>query len=41
MKVLVLGLLDVKFEKKFCEECVLKKHLRTSFSKVARYKAEE
>jgi len=31
----------VEFEKKFCEECVLRKHPRTSFSRTAEYRAKE
>ena len=31
----------MEFEKKFCEECVLGKHLRTSFSRTVEYQAKE
>ena len=40
-KEMVRGLPTMKFEKKFCEECVLGKHPRTSFSRTAEYRAKE
>ena len=40
-KEMVRGLPTVEFEKKFCEECVLGKHPRTSFSRTAEYRAKE
>ena len=38
-KEMVRGLLSVELENKFCEECVLGKHLRISFSRTAEYRA--
>ena len=38
---MVRGLPTVEFEKKFCEECVLGKHPRTSFSRTVEYRAKE
>ena len=40
-KEMVRGLPTAEFEKKFCEECVLGKHPRTSFSRTAEYRAKE
>ena len=40
-KEMVQGLPTVEFEKKFCEECVLGKHPRTSFPRTAEYWAKE
>jgi len=40
-KEMVRGLPTVEFEKKFCEECVLGKHPRTSFLRTAEYRAKE
>jgi len=40
-KMMVRGLPTVEFEKKFCEECVLEKHPRTSFSRTVEYRAKE
>nr|KYP39766.1 Retrovirus-related Pol polyprotein from transposon TNT 1-94 [Cajanus cajan] len=40
-KELVHGLRGVKFDKKFCEACVLGKHTRTSFLNSSEYKVKE
>jgi len=40
-KEMVRGLPTVEFEKKFCEECVLGKHPRTSFPRTTEYRANE
>jgi len=39
-KNMVHGLLNMDYEGKFCEECVLSKHARTSFLKKAQYWAK-
>ncbi|CAJ2652499.1 unnamed protein product [Trifolium pratense] len=39
-KNMVHGLLDMDYEGKFCEECVLSKQTRTSFQKKAEYQAK-
>jgi len=40
-KKMVQGLPTVELEKKFCEDCVLGKHLRTSFPRTTEYRAKE
>jgi len=40
-KEMVRGLPTVEFETKFCEECVLGKHSRTSLPRTAEYRAKE
>nr|KYP75006.1 Retrovirus-related Pol polyprotein from transposon TNT 1-94 [Cajanus cajan] len=40
-KEMVFGLPKMEFEKKFCEECVIGKHARTSFPRSSEYRAKE
>nr|KYP35823.1 Retrovirus-related Pol polyprotein from transposon TNT 1-94 [Cajanus cajan] len=40
-KEMVFGLPKIEFEKKFCEECVIGKHARTSFPRSSEYRAKE
>jgi hypothetical protein len=40
-KKMVHGLLTINFLNKFCERCVIGKHPRSSFPKVAEYQAKK
>ena len=40
-KEMVLGLPNMKFKKRFCEECVIGKQVRTSFPRNSKYRANE